>query len=236
MADNMEPLGETPARGNPLVNKRPPIWQELVIQLFFQPGKFFSDLSILLQTKYVVAVTWVFGISQAMDRIDRELLKADFNTDSGMAGLLATYLDTWAGYWGFVLVYGSIAALFLWWIGGWWYRKRLEWSGAEDPDHRLARVVYIYASFVLAAPYVITTLIQTSLYDNYIQAYNSEALWPVILIIFPFWSLVVSYTGIRTTFEVSKWKTMTWFVILPGLLYLVMFGAIIAAYLLILAE
>ena len=214
---------------NPL-SKHTPIWQELVIELFFQPRKFFSDLSILMQTKYVIPVTWAFGISEAIDKIDEEMLKSEVHTSSNRMQYIAGFIDTWPHYWMVVLGYGVISALFLWWVGGWWYHKRLVWCGAVDPDVRLTRVIYIYASFVIAAPSVIFTLIQTAMYDNYFQSYNSGDLWPVLILIFPFWSLITSYTGIRTTFTVSKWKARTWFIILPGLLYLVIFGGVFAYF------
>ena len=229
MSENKDQTG-IPLQPDTLVHKHPPLWQELVIELFFRPRRFFSDLSILMQTKYVVVVTWFFGMSQTMDRIDMELLKAEMGSSSRRTEFVTGLLDTWITYWGVVLVYGSISGLFLWWVGGWWYRKRLEWSGAVDPDHRLARVVYIYASFVVAAPTVIITLIETSIYDNYIQAYNSESLWPVIILIFPFWSLITSYIGIRTIFDVSRWKARIWFIILPGILYLIFFGGLVALF------
>lgn len=206
---------------NPLDYSHPPIWQELVIDLFFRPRRFFTNLSVLLQTRYVVAVTLVFGFSQAIDKIDQELLKISMNTESSRSEIILKFTDSWINYWGFVVVYGGIAALFLWWIGGWWYRKRLEWSNAIDPDHRLARVIYIYSSFVVAAPVVLTSLIYTVVYPNYIEAFNSDELWSILILLFYYWSLITSYIGVRTTFNVSKWKARIWFIILPGLFYFV---------------
>jgi hypothetical protein len=222
MNENMDQTGITD-HPNPL-NQYPPIWQELVIELFFRPRKFFADMTILMKTKYVVPVTWIFGLSQAIDKIDEEMIKVSINPTSKRSEIITSFIDTWINYWGFILAYGTVSALFLWWVGGWWYRKRLEWSGAVDPDHRLARVVYIYASFVFAAPAVIFALIQTSMYDNYIQSYNSGDVWPLIILVFLFWSLGTSYIGVRTTFTVSRWKARTWFIILPTLLYLLIFG------------
>ena len=211
----------------PSINRHTPIWQELLIELFFQPRRFFSDLNVLTQTRYVVCVTLVFGLSQAIDKIDQEMLKIGMKPDTPKAEFIHMITDSWLNYWGFVLVYGAISALFLWWIGGWWYRKRLEWSGAVDPDHRLARVVYIYASFVLAAPITISSLIYMSFYENYTLAFNSDETWSLLILIFPFWSLI---TGIRTTFEVSRWKARTWFIILPALLYITVFGGVAALF------
>ena len=219
---------ELPQQDYPRTSKQSPIWQELVIELFFQPRKFFSDLSILLQTKYVIPVTWIYGIANSIDRLDQEMLEADLGSSANNNDLVFELMESWLTYWGFVLTMGAVSGLFLWWVGGWWYRKRLEWSGAIDPDERLVRVIYVYASFILAAPIVISSIIQTIYFDNYIQAYNSDEMWSLLVIIFPFWSLITSYIGIRTNFEVSKWKARTWFVILPGILYFLAFGAIIA--------
>ena len=230
MKNDMEPAVTDP-KYNPLINKHPPIWQELVIELFLRPRKFFSDLSILTQKKYVIAVTWIFGISNAIDRIDKEMLKTDLKPRATNADFISLITESWLNFWAFVLVSGAVSAVFLWWIGGWWYRKRLYWCGAQEADHRLARVVYIYASFVIAAPAFVITLIQFGIYDNYTQVYHSEALWPTIFLIFPFWSLVTSYIGIRTVFNVSKWKARMWFIILPGFLYLILFAGTLVALL-----
>lgn len=209
---------------NPLVDNHSPIWQELFFEIFFKPRKFFSDLSILMQRRYVVAVTLVCGCAQAIDRIDQELVKVMLREDAPRSEFIQLITDNWLYYWGAVLGYGAIGALFLWWIGGWWYRVRLQWSGAVEPDPRLARVVYIYASFVLAAPTVIASLIYMGFYDSYTQAFNSEEIYSLVLVIFPFWSLITSYIGIRVHFEVSRWRARTWFIILPALLYLLVFG------------
>ena len=83
---------------------------------------------------------------------------------------------------------------------------------------------------MVSAPVVILAVIQSAVYDNYSQSYHAEGLWPLIILIFPFWSLVVSYIGVRTTFDVSKWRARTWFIILPGILYVVLFGGLTALY------
>ena len=215
------------AEVNPNINKHPPIWQELVIELFFRPGEFFKDLSILLQPRYVIPVCWIYGMSSAIDRIDQQIFRKEIGNTTAQSEFITSLAENWIFYWVFVLASGAISGLFLWWIGGWWYRKRLQWSGAVDPDPRLARVVYVYASFVLSAPMVINSLIATMVYDNYSQAYYSEESWSLLFLIFPFWSLFTSYRGSRTCFAVSKWKARIWFIILPFLLYLISFGVIV---------
>jgi hypothetical protein len=204
--------------------RHPPIWQELVIELFFKPRRFFADQVTLWKTRYVIAVCWVTGVSGSIDRISQELLEADLKGELGSASAIE-FVSPWPNYWGIVLVLGALSGFFQWWIGGWWYGVRLGWSGAKDADPRLARLVYIYASFVYAAPLVICTLAETAAFGNAIEAYQSESLWPLLTIVFLFWSLATSYSGVTTLFEVSRWKARMWFLILPAILYLLLVGA-----------
>jgi hypothetical protein len=205
--------------------RHPPIWQELVIELFFKPRRFFADQVTLWKTRYVVAVCWIAGTAESIDRISQELMEADLK--GGVETMPAIeFFGPWPTYWAIVLVTGAISGLFLWWVGGWWYRVRLGWSGAKDADPRLARLVYIYSTFVYAAPLIIYTLVETTTYADAVEAYQSESLWPLFLLAFLFWSLVTSYKGVTTLFVVSPWRSRLWFLILPAILYFVAFGVI----------
>jgi len=51
-------------------------------------------------------------------------------------------------------------------------------------------------------------------------------LYSVLFLIFPFWSLWVSYTGAKTMFDVSPGKAKLWFLILPSAFYVLAFGLI----------
>ena len=121
---------------------------------------------------------------------------------------------------------GAIGGVMYWGIGGWWQRVRIGWSGAPRPDKRLARLVYIYASFVAAGPAFALALIQTAFYANYAEAYAGDEMYSMVILVFPFWSLVTSIIGVRSLFEVIKWRALLWFLILPGILYFFAFGLV----------
>jgi hypothetical protein len=225
-------MSQQPGIHDPAVAMRtrhPPVWQELVIELFFRPRTFFADQVTLWKTRYVVAVCWIAGTAGSIDRISQEMLEAD------MKGGLDTrpgleIIGTWPAYWAIVLVTGALGGFFLWWVGGWWYRVRIGWSGAKGADPRLARLVYIYASFVYAAPLILYTVVETATYADAVEAYQAESLWPLLLIVFLFWSLVTSYCGVRTLFQVSRWRARMWFMILPGILYGMLLGVVAAVF------
>jgi Yip1 domain len=229
--DNQEIQRATLEPPGSLQSGASPLWPQHLINLFVRPRRFFSSQLAFGQTLYVVIVTWCYGVANAIDRIDQELVRAEVGRPRrGWEQLAPMITESWLGFWAWVLAFGAIGGLLLWLIGGWWYRVRLKWSGAHEPDKRLARLVYVYSSFVQSGPVVAFTLVSTIVYADYAQAYASESSYAVLLLLFPFWSLISSYLGVLTLFEVSRWKARIWFVILPGLLYIVALGLAVALF------
>jgi hypothetical protein len=215
----------TPEVPSPIHPGSSPLRPWHLIDLFIRPRRFFSGQLALGNTPYFLFVTWCFGMSEAINRIDQEITRAEIGQPRPWWELIGPAVTgSWLPYWTWVLLFGAMAGAFLWYVGGWWYRVRLRWCGAQDPDRRLARLVYIYASFVYAGPVVALSVMWTILYANYAQVYSSDEIYSALVLIFPFWSLIPSYIGARTLFEVSRWKARLWFVVLPGLFY---FGAIV---------
>ena len=139
---------------------------------------------------------------------------------------MASIATSWLSYWVAVAVLGLISTAFIWTIGGWWYRKRLMWSGVSDPDAKTSWLVYIYASFVYAAPALLGALIFTMAYADYVTYFDANESFSLLFLVFPFWSLWVSYTGVKTMFDVAPGKARLWFLILPATIYVMMFGLI----------
>ncbi len=216
---------------SPIQPQASPMWPQHLIDVFVRPRRFFSGQLAIGNTPYVLFVTWCYGMANVMDRIDQKLMRSEFGTSSAGWEYFAPMLtESWLTYWAWVLVFGAISGLFLWMVGGWWYRVRLQWSGALEPNKRLARLVFVYSSFVNAGPSVALVLGYTLVYANYAQAYTAEEAFSLVLLVFPFWSLITSYIGVRTVFTVTPWKARLWFVILPGLLYFLVFGLLAAVF------
>ncbi len=223
---------ESPERTRPgsefraqAIHPASPLTPGNLLSLFLRPTHFFSSEIALGKTPFVVGVSWVVGIAYALGRIDQELLRAEFGRPRpywASFGHLLT--DSWLSFWAIVLAYGALSGLAIWYLGGWWYKVRVRWSGDPAPDQGTARIVYIYASFVAAAPTVFALLGQTLFHSNYGEAYGAEALWPTLLLLFPFWSCIVSYRGVTAVFDVVRRRALVWFVILPFLVYLLAFG------------
>jgi hypothetical protein len=193
-----------------------PLLPQHLIDVFLHPRLFFSSQLALGQAPYVILVTWCFGVADAVNSTDR-------------AALFGTGLGTsWTAFWIFCLVTGAVTGLLLWLIGGWWYHVRLSWAGHSGPDRKLARLVYIYSSFVESAPTVILALLQTLLYPSPQTAWQAQGSLYWFMVVFPFWSIITSYTAVQVVFGLSGWRPKVWFLILPVLVYALLFGVIAA--------
>ena len=133
-----QPTSELPSSIQPAHS---PLWPRHLIDLFFRPRRYFSGQLALGKTIYVVFVTWCYGISSNIERIDSSHLRAEMGRPRpGWEQIGPMITESWLAFWVLVLVVGAISGLILWWVGGWWYRVRLQWSGAHEPDKRLVQL------------------------------------------------------------------------------------------------
>lgn len=197
-------------------------WQALP-WLYFAPRRFFGSVNLEAAGFWVVAV-WCDGIVTAIDRIDQKLLRVEAGQE--LPGYIVTITSNWLAYFGFVLMAGAVAGALVWGIGGWWYKIRIRWSGAVDPDPHRARLVYMTSSFVLAAPCLLYSAALPFFYPDYRTAWDEDP-WSSLLLAFVVWSVVVSYRGVTTCFAVERWRARLWFLILPLLVYSVALGAFV---------
>jgi hypothetical protein len=208
----------------PLTTEKSPFWPQNLVDLYIRPTRFFSQHLALGKTPYALFVAWIVGIGMTIDRIDQRLMQVDLGRDSVTA--FVEIAESWLAFWGVALGFGMISGILVWYLGGWWCKVRLRWSGAEDPDPQSARLLLIYSSFVFAAPHVLVVLLQTQMYEDYLDAYNNDVVLSLIPLAMLFWSIATTYKGALAMFSVQRWKASIWFIILPMLFYLVLGGVL----------
>lgn len=230
----MEPTTPVPAAAGG--EGRSPLSIMAILDLLFRPSRFFSPQSLLSKAPEVYLVAWVSGIAYTMGKVDTRLMRSEVGAamTTAQAQFAEWLTSSWPQYWMFVLGVGAVNGLVLWYVGGWWYRKRLEWSGADHPDLRMVRPMYMYQDIVMSAPVVLITIAETVLYANYADAWEAENWWVALGLIFIFWSCATSYKAATSAFTLTRWKAHVWFIVLPLAFY---FSALaIAGALLALAE
>jgi len=191
-----------------------------LVYLFFRPRRFFQHFVVDSTPGLTALCAWIYGMTGAMDS-----LEATPPGESRVTGW------SWLTYWTVVGVGGVLAGALYFFIGGLWYRVRLGWSGAGRPAPALARRVYLFASQVVAIPWLLAMVVATSVFESPEAAEQTESGWFALPLLFLFWSCWCSYVGVRTAFVVQRGLAMLWFLILPAAFYVVALvgvGAVLA--------
>lgn len=210
-------------------------WLGQAFTLIFQPSRFFVNESIYLARYALFMATFLYTAARVINRIDKQLGQAEFGGRDSQALAFDSMgvLDSWGTYWGFILIVALISTPLTWLIGGWWYGLRVRWSGARNQDGTIIRGVYVYSALVESVPVVLVTIVNTLLHANYRTYYASDASWELLVLLFPFWALFLSYYGVRAVFPVTLWKARLWFLLVPLVLYCIGFIGLITAMLMI---
>lgn len=170
-----------------------------------------------------LVVAWISGVSSVIDRVDQRLVRADLKGGGNGMGAIE---ESWYAFWALALGAGLVWACWNWWVGGWWYRMRLAWSGASDTDPRKARLVYTFAGFVVNMPAVLYTIAQSLTYPNYRAAWNADSGWSLLIMACLLWSTVVSWRAVLAAFPVRPTRALWWFLILPITFYSILLGVL----------
>lgn len=209
--------------------QRPPHLAFWLFYLFLKPRRFFAHFPYLAAGFTVLYATYVVGVAQMIDTFSTQLTNEELK---GVNGPFHRAAQSWGLYWGICLGMGILAAVFLYGIGGWWYNKRLVFCKVAEPDITLARRVYIFATLVAALPLLLLAAVDTALYASPLEANRAGPLYYLAGLLFLFWSVYVSYRGVRTVFDAAAWRARVWFLLLPSGVYgisLVVIGLLFAA-------
>lgn len=202
---NDHTLAPPPTRKRP---DRDPYFLLWIVYLFFRPRTFFRHFIDNKWPSLLVACAWMFGMAHAAERfLTRGTLNGTQNNP---------ILASWTFFWPCVLIGGAISGLLYFYIGGWWYRLRIKWSGDPDPDKTLARRTYLYAAQIMAIPSLIYTITVATMYATPADMANAPLYWwDFVPLVFVPWSFVVSFIGVRTVFDTGLVRSLIWFLILP---------------------
>jgi hypothetical protein len=202
-----------------------------LLELLLTPRTYFANRGFLQDQRAVMIAAYVAGVSGAIDRIDQKMVRLDLRGQTGSADAFISWIaESWLHYWTLALGAGLISAAFIWHLGGWWFKKRVHWSGAADATPHDARRVNILQQLVFTGPAVALGVAQTVLYQNYGEAWNSDSLTGMLVVAMLLWSCWTAYCGVTTVFPVKKSKARIWFLILPVIFYLMVLGVFTALY------
>jgi hypothetical protein len=110
-----------------------------------------------------------------------------------------------------------VAGPIFWWVGGLWCLARIRWSGEPAVDRDRPAMIFGVSEMVVAVPTIAWAVFDLAL--SPVRPWMSPT-----LILAMAWSQFVSYQGVRATYPVvSPWRARVWFLIVPGVVYAVLF-------------
>ena len=200
-----------------------------LVDLFTRPRRFFSAGIHLGDPRLLVPFVWIVGITAQVDRVDTEIMRHNAGQERVLWGLMEALVSgPWPALWAWLAGVGVVTGLVHYFVGGWWYRLRLRFAGApKETGWELPRHLYLYSTMIVALPQLVITLILMLMYPSYIAAYNSDETLSVSVIFFLFYSVAISYVGVRVNYELSAWKVRLWFLALPFITYLALTGGVV---------
>lgn len=205
--------------GNPELG--PLAYAGWILYLFFRPAVFFRTFFTRRTMLLTILAGLAFGIARSHSRIEGRVAV-------GRAGFIP---DEWLRYWGMLIAFGIIGGALYYLIGGWWYHQRIKWSGETYAEIKTSRRIYLFAALVWTLPTLVGAAWQSANYATPFAAFTTtEPEWTDLLIIFPFWSIIVSFIGVRTVCKVRLLPTLIWFIILPTSLYVGVFALAIVLF------
>ncbi len=190
--------------------------------LFFRPKKFFEtnwkDKSLYL--RYFPLAFLIYGTAFGIDRLDYAFFKAD--VIGGDSAIFNSIINSWGGYWLVAIVGGMAGGYLIYLIGSWFFNLRLKLSKGTS-DMEKSRFIFLYSSVIPSSIIIFITLVSTLFEDKPYEMNYEFIVWDIIsiflMIFILFYSVYVSYTGVRTITDVSKWPSVFWFLILPVIYY-----------------
>lgn len=189
-----------------------------LVALYLRPHSFFANADRLRQQPGLLLAASIAGLLLACSLLDTMiawLLNQPLQDDSGVRGLAASWLHYWTGV---ALLWVPGIAL-EWYVGGWWFRQRLRWSGAATVESLQARSVYVFQCLFLTLPFLIYNVVCTLLFADWSAAVAGATPITIIALVLSCLSVRTGYAAATTAFEVSRIRARFWFGVLPLLWY-----------------
>lgn len=205
-----------------------PTFFEFWSELFLKPKVFFQKNLFDSKEKpaYFILAIIIFGIGNGIDRLDGRMTK--FDLQGNFTAL--ERVNNWPTYWIIAILGGILGSILLYFIGGWFYNVRLKWSKGTS-DIKKSRYIYLYSGVVLYAVIIMITIILMFINPKPYDIEGSFNLWDQIslflVFFFAFYSIYVSYSGVRTITDADKSRARLWFLILPIIFYALVYAVAI---------
>lgn len=201
-------------------------------ELFLKPKLFFKKhlRNSRIEPPYHTIAIIIFCIGYGIDRLDQQLMKADYR------GKLEDFslLNNWIVYWLVATFGGLIGGYILYLIGSWFFNVRLKWSKGTS-DIEKSKNIYLYSGVVSFSIIILTTFISMAFNKKPYDPDSEFNFWNLIssisLLFFIYYSVYISYMGVRSITDAEKTRSRIWFLAIPMTFHTIAYITIITLFL-----
>lgn len=186
-----------------------------LLHLLLRPRVFFQHLPRAHSVWFPIAAAWIAGVATAMEMVTAKI--------PGKSGF-ETLDSSWTTFWLVCLLGGVARGVIVYFVGGWWYRVLLRFSGERESNHLLARRVNVYAQQFAAVAVLAYMGWQTFAYPSPVVAANSGDFGWLFVIAAMLWSIYAGYVGAGVCFNTRPWPRRMLFGALPLALLVLSLG------------
>lgn len=212
-------------------NAKRPFAVSDLFDLYLRPRRFATQVDDATDDTYwTLFLAWVVGVAATVERIDARIAQSEL-ADRSVPFLSLEWIgSSWFNYWILICMGGLISGIFFWYLAGWWCQTRLRFSGAINVSATTARALSTWQFAVAAIPTMGAVLFDTCVESSYLSARENVTTFSYLLVIPVFWSIWTSYSVATATHNLKRWSALGWFVLLPAVFYLCVFGFFVALF------
>jgi hypothetical protein len=176
-------------------------------EAFTNFSKFTKEHLMIANPKYLIVAIWIFGMGNAIDRIT--------SSDS----------SSWGEVWAIVIFGGILSGALVYYIGGWFYHVRIEWSKGKCTIDT-ARNIYIFSSLPIAVVAIGSLIFNQMAYgSDYFNTYHTDAssvdvIFGLLSLFAIAYSIYISYKAVKDVTHAEKGRSIWWFVVAPTIVYI----------------
>jgi hypothetical protein len=169
---------------------------DTLIDAVTAPNEFFRE-PFRLRDSSIYVGGYIVGAAAVIDRLGFSASNRD-----SVSGIAQATAGSWTSYWMYVLFAAMISGPIAWFIRGWWFHVRVDWSGGNS-DLDECRRIWLMGEVFYALPLIILSVITTLSFPS--PAEISDSVEIIFLLTVPVyvWSCWMNYRGASVRYGLS---------------------------------
>jgi len=192
----------------------PPGFAEFLSTFFRKYSEFLKTYMVMRKPPFLLVTIWLLGMTYVIDQLEVRFLRTG-------------EIDNWIEAWTTTVVVGLLIGCLFYWILGSWYHLRV-WLSGGSGEMYLSRNLFLYSGIPLYLVTISWQITDTLVYRNDYFINPTflflDLTWFVLAVTAIVYSISLSYKGVRLLHSSATFRSIMFFIVLPGIFYALMVG------------